>query len=74
MLDQLRPRGSNAGVDGALGGRGPNLDRVGFSHPDAFHPNFVDLLLKAVGNLSANEQEQILSADYVKNKCPNSLI
>jgi predicted TIM-barrel fold metal-dependent hydrolase len=32
-----------------------------FPHPDAFYPNFVDLLLQVVHNLSAQEQQQILS-------------
>jgi predicted TIM-barrel fold metal-dependent hydrolase len=31
-----------------------------FPHPDAFYPKFVELLLGAVRNLSADEQEQIL--------------
>jgi predicted TIM-barrel fold metal-dependent hydrolase len=31
-----------------------------FPHPDAFYPNFVDLLLEAVRNLSTEDQEQIL--------------
>ncbi len=31
-----------------------------FPHPDAFYPNFVDLLLQVLRNLSAQEQEQIL--------------
>ena len=31
-----------------------------FPHPDAFYPNFVELLLHAVRNLSAADQKQIL--------------
>jgi predicted TIM-barrel fold metal-dependent hydrolase len=64
VLERLRGAGRTEEATLELTAHTVGADRIligsDFPHPDAFYPNFVELLLHVVRNLSAADQEQIL--------------